>query len=335
MRILILGGNAWLGRHIVSCALEAAHHVTCLVRGESGAPPFGATLARADRSHYGAYSEVCELSWDCVVDVSRQPGQVHDATTALADTCSSYIFVSSTNAYSDHELLGQDEAASTLPALDAEVMKDMSLYGQAKVACEQHVVNAFGASRSLVARVGLIGGPGDESDRTGYWPLRFATASKLGRDVLAPDTPRAPTQIIDVRDLAKWIVSCAETRASGTFNVTGETVPFEDLLSIAKHVASCPRPVVAASSEWLLDQQVSPWMGSRSLPLWIPMKSHAGFSARDSSKAMMAGLVRRPLGETLRDTLNWELSRTPFPYSRRAGLSDEDEANLLSALRDA
>lgn len=335
MRILILGGNAWLGRCVASAAVDAGHHVTCLARGESGAPPDGVALVRSDRSGPDAYLDVRELFWDSVVDVSRQPGQVKSATIALADACKTFVFVSSTNVYADHQTPGQDEAADVLPALDVEVMEDMSLYGRAKVACERHVLDAFGADRSLLARVGLIGGPGDVFDRSGYWPVRFARAVDSRREVLLPDTPRAPTQIIDVRDLARWLVYCAESSACGTFNVTGETTPFEEFIAATKRATDCSCPVLAASSEWLLEQKVLPWMGPRSLPLWIPMKSHEGFSARESSRAIQAGLIRRPLQETLRDTLNWELSRSPSPAGRRAGLSDEDEDGLLRALRGA
>lgn len=335
MRILILGGNAWLGRYVASSALSAGHHVTCLVRGESGAPPDGVSLVLADRTSPEAYLRVRDCFWDSVVDVSRQPGQVRSAAVAFADACETFVFISSTNVYVDHEIPGQDESAGVLPALDAEVMEDMSVYGQAKVACERHVLDVFGTSRSLLARVGLIGGPGDEFDRSGYWPVRFARAAGSNREVLVPDTPQAPTQIIDVRDIARWIVHCAEGRTSGTFNVTGQTTPFEDFIAATRRATDCFPTVVAASSEWLLERKVSPWMGPRSLPLWIPMKSHEGFSARDSSRAIMEGLSRRPLQETIRDTLDWELSRSPSQISRRAGLSDEDEDELLRALSDA
>jgi 2'-hydroxyisoflavone reductase len=332
LRILVLGGTAWLGRHMVKSALADGHEVTCLARGESGKIPSGARWIHGDRDHENAYANVQDERWDSVIDVSRQPGQVRRAAAALAGTCGSFVFVSSTSVYADHMELDQDESAPLLPALESDVMENMSFYGPAKVACEQHVRDLVGADRALIARVGLIGGPEDEFDRTGYWPLRFARAAAGRRAVLVPDTPSLPTQVIDVRDLAQWIVQCASRGVAGLFNVTGETKPFEEHIEVARRVAGHHGAVVAAPHEWLLRQAVAPWMGPKSLPLWLPMGSHAGFNARNSSQAVQAGLVRRPLHETLRDVLAWELSRSPLPAARRAGLSDAEEAELLLAL---
>lgn len=214
-------------------------------------------------------------------------------------------------------------------------MESMESYGPAKVACERYVLDAFGATRSLIIRVGLIGGPGDEFDRTGYWPLRFARSAESARVVLVPDMPKLPTQVIDVRDLARWIIDCACSGAVGTFNATGETQSFEEHLETARLVAAHRGPVVSASSQWLLEQGVAPWMGRKSLPLWLPMSDYAGFSARDSGAAAKAGLRRRSLEATLRDTLEWELSRDPSPAIRRAGLSDAEEESLLGVLENA
>lgn len=333
MRILVLGGTAWLGRHIVDSALAGGHEVTCLARGASGAITKGATWVRADRDQEGAFADVGHQRWDSVIDVSRQPGQVRRAAAALAGTCGTFIFVSSTSVYADHRELNQDESADLLQALDADVMESMALYGQAKVACEQHLRDLVGDDRLLVARVGLIGGPGDEFDRTGYWPLRFARAAASQRPVLVPDTPSLPTQVIDVRDLAQWIIQCASRGVAGLFNATGETKPFEEHIAIARQAAGHQGPVKAASPDWLMQQGVAPWMGPKSLPLWLPMDSHAGFNARNSSKAALAGLVCRPLADTLRDVLAWELARRPPPAARRAGLSDAEEDELLLALR--
>ena len=173
MRLLVLGGTAWLGGYLTATALERGHHVTCLARGESGTVPEGAALIRADRDHPEAYDQVSQQDWDVVVDVSRQPGHVVRAVTALERRSESFVFVSSGNVYADHGTPGDDESAALLPALVGDVMESMETYGEAKVACERHVLAAFGTDRTLIARAGLIGGPGDIFDRTGYWPLRF------------------------------------------------------------------------------------------------------------------------------------------------------------------
>jgi len=156
-----------------------------------------------------------------VVEVSRQPGQVRRAVEALTGVCEFFVFVSSGNVYADHSQLGQDETGAVLPALGGEVMETMETYGQAKVACEHHVLDALGPDRTLIARVGLIGGPGDIFDRTGYWPLRFSRPAAAGGGVLMPDVPDLLTQVIDVRDLARWLVD------AGGRGVAGSSTPRE------------------------------------------------------------------------------------------------------------
>lgn len=211
-------------------------------------------------------------------------------------------------------------------------MESMEVYGQAKVACEQHVLLAFGPERALIARVGLIGGPGDVFDRSGYWPLRFARPATEDGAVLVPEAPDLPTQVIDVRDLTAWLVDAGSRSVAGIFNATGETVLLPGHLDVARTVAGHTGPVVPADQQWLLAQGVEPWMGERSLPLWLTGPDWLGFNANDSGKARGAGLITRPLDQTLADTLDWEMSRDGNRI-RQAGLSDEDERTLLTALR--
>lgn len=293
--------------------------------------PAGADFLRGDRNQPGVYGAVAGEPWDVIIDVSRQPGQVRSAVAALAGRSRFYVFVSSGNVYADHSRPGQDETIPALPALNEDVMESMATYGEAKVACEQSVLDGFGPDRALLARAGLIGGPGDVSDRTGYWPLRFARPATPDGTVLVPDAPQETTQVIDVRDLADWLVRAGAVGVSGTFNATGDTLSLSQHLEVARGVAQHAGGMVAAGQEWLRDHDVEPWMGPRSLPLWLGDPDWAGFSARDSSKARAAGLTTRPLAETLADTLAWELTRDTA-RSRQAGLSDEDERSLLRAL---
>lgn len=334
MRLLVLGGTAWLSNCIATTALEDGHSVTCLARGESGAAPNGAAFIRADRDQPDAYAAVTRVEWDAVVDVSRQPGQVKRAVTSLVDQARCFIFISSGNVYADHSTPGEHESAALLQPLDGDVMESMETYGEAKVACEQHVLRGFGPDQSTIVRVGLIGGPGDIFDRTGYWPLRFSRPAAPDGSVLIPDIPGLSTQVIDVRDLAAWIVNVGERVLTGVFNATGENVPLAEHLKVAREVAGHSGPVIAVDQEWLLAHGVQPWMGDRSLPLWLPMPEYAGFAARDSSAARAAGLRTRPLPDTLADTLAWEIAMGP-DRPRRAGLAVNDERALLAAARAA
>lgn len=332
VRLLILGGTGWLSGHVAAEALRRGHAVACLARGSSGTVAAGAAFVRADRNERHAYSAVAREQWDGVVDVSSDPGWVRAASAALAACSRWYAYVSSASVYADDMVPGQDESATLLPPIEDGDVADPELYGSHKVACERHVVETFGAGRAFVVRPGLIGGPDDRSDRSGYWPLRFALPAASDGRVLVPDEPNLATQLIDVRDLAAWIVAAAETQTSGTFNAFGESLPLAQHLETARRVAGHTGPVVQASSAWLQARDVSPWMGARSLPLWLPLPEYAGFGARDDRAARACGLRNRPLAETLADTLAWERTRdTTRP--RRAGLTNSDELALLQELQ--
>ena len=332
MRLLLLGGTAWLGRELARTARDRGDSVTCLARGASGPPVEGVELVAADRTEPAPYAAVRDQEWDAVVDVSRQPGQVRSAVTALRGSAGHFVFVSTGNVYADHRLAGQDESSPLLPPLAGDVMGSMEDYGPAKVACEQHVLDGFGRDRSLVARVGLIGGPGDEFDRTGYWPLRFSRPASSDGAVLVPDAPDLPTSVIDVRDLAGWLLDAARDRTAGVLNAMGPAVPLAEHLSVARTVAGHTGPVVPADPAWLLEHGVQPWMGEKSLPLWLDDPEWFGFNGRDSRAAYAAGLTPRPLAETLADTLAWERAR-PSDRVRGAGLTDADEGALLDLWR--
>ncbi|QTE30576.1 NAD-dependent epimerase/dehydratase family protein [Pengzhenrongella sicca] len=329
MRVLVLGGNGWVGRLVAEGALARGHEVTCLARGTAGAPPTGAVVVRADRDGPDAYRDVVGTAWDAVLDVSRQPGHVRRACAALSGSAATFAFVSSSSVYAGAATPGDAEDADLLPALAGDVLTSMDDYGQAKVACEQHVLDAFGPERSLLARCGLIGGPGDESDRTGYWPARFDRPAAADGSVLVPDVPELGTQVLDVRDLAAWLVGAVERALAGIFNVAGETVRLPDHLAVARSVAGHVGPVVHASPDWLIAHDVEPWAGPRSLPLWLPWPEYAGFAARSTAAARAAGLVTRSLAQTLADTLAWERAR-PEPENRRAGLTRPAERALLA-----
>ncbi|MGH7641063.1 MAG: oxidoreductase [Candidatus Dormibacteria bacterium] len=325
----MLGGTAWLGQHIVRAAVSAGDEVVCLARGVAGSVPDGATLVIADRDQPGAYQSVAGGPWDVVADVSSQPGRVREAVTALAAASGTFVLVSSVSVYQDNTAVNQDETAPTLQRLEGDVMESLETYGQAKVACETHVLDRFGPERSLVARAGLIGGPGDMSDRTGYWPLRFRRPAAPDGTVLVPDAPVEFAQVIDVRDLAGWLLQAARERVGGIFNLVGEPLPLAAHLELARSVAGHEGPLVAAPGEWLLARGVQPWFGERSLPLWTG--ESAGFGSRSLARARAAGLVLRPLQATLADTLAWEIGRDQA-RPRRAGLAPDDERALLAEL---
>lgn len=329
MRLLVLGGTAWLGHRVAATALESGHEVTCLARG-SGIPR-GATLVQADRDAADALAVVSRGTWDAVIDVARQPGHMRRAVGALEPVAEHYVFVSSCSVYASQAEIGADERSERLPPLEADAMASIEDYGSAKVACEDAVLAAFGPHRSTIARAGLIGGPGDPSDRTSYWPRRFAHPSTPDGAVLTPDAPALPASIIDVRDLAAWLMQCAAEGIGGIFNAMGNALPLPEHLDVARAAAGHRGPVVRADGSALLARDVHEWSGPRSLPLWLADPNWYGMNARSIDRALAAGLSLRPLADTLRDTLAWEGDHEHLG-PRKAGLTDDEERELLASL---
>ncbi len=325
--ILVLGGTAWLGRQLCSEAADRGHDVWCLARGESGPPPEGARLVCVDRRAEGAYDEVRERDWDTVIDVAWQPGMVRSALMALGERAGQWIYVSSGSVYASHAERDADESAELREPTDLDEV-DMDLYGEAKVACELACRSSHPSV--LIARSGLIGGPGDSSDRAGYWVAR-AARNPLA-PMLAPDSPEGVTQVIDFRDLAAWLIDCAERRTVGTFDAVGSVIALADWIDVSRTIGGHTGEVVCAEDRWLLTQGVEEFMGAESLPLWIADPDWQGFCARTGDAALNAGLARRPISDTLTDTLTWEREQG-LERVRTSGISPDREADLLRLLR--
>ena len=329
MRILVLGGTAFLSAEIARQALDAGHQVTCLARGTAAAPPAGARWLQADRSlGMAAYAEAADdAGWDAVVDVSRDPVQARGALEALAGSARHWTFISSCSVYADHSVPGAAEDAELLPPLAAGAGLTMDNYGEAKSAIE-HWTRELAGDKAHICRAGLIGGPGDSSDRYGYWPARFARDQE---PVLIPDIPSDATQVIDVRDLAAWVLAAAGTGVTGALNAVGDIVPFAAYLEEARQLTDGDADVVAIPGEWLAEHGANYWAGPDSLPLWLP-PGQDGFLTRSSDAARAAGLQIRPWMDTLRDTLADERVRG-LGRERKAGLSPETERRLLREYR--
>lgn len=323
MEILLLGGTAFLGREVARAALARGHDVTCLARGTAPAPD-GVTLVTADRDEDDALAPVSGQRWDAIVDVTCQPGHARRAVRDLRTE--HWVFVSTANVYVEGPEVDRDESTPLVAPLEADEMVEPEDYGPAKVACEQAFAGS-GTSATLV-RAGLIGGPGDLSARSGYWPWRFAHPVDGGDAVAVPDDPDFPVALVDVRDLAAWVVTAAEERPDGPFNATGPTTTLSAVLGVAADVGGSearPHPIPL---ELLEDIGVNPWAGPRSMPLWIDAPGLRGFATMDTTRARAAGLVCRPLQGTLRGALATEEERTG---PRPTGLTDDEEREVLAA----
>jgi nucleoside-diphosphate-sugar epimerase len=326
--LLILGGTSWLGGAVARLALQRGHRVTCLARGRSGTVPPGAEHVVADRWLAGAYGEVADRAWDTVLDVSWQPELVRGAASALAGRTEHWLYVSSASAYADRRP-DSDESAPVHEPWRGSGEVTVEQYGPAKVACEQAVRSVAG-ERSCVCRPGLIAGYGDLSDRFGYWPARMGRIAVAGEPVLVPRLDGA-VQVIDVDDLARWLVHVIEHQVTGVYNAVGDVHTMADVLDACGDLAAARPALVPVTDDWLLDRGVAPWSGDESLPLWLPAE-YAGDMTRRNDAARAAGLDIRPLRATVAAALTWE-RELGLERPRRAGLTPAREVELLAAAR--
>ena len=321
MRLLVLGGTQFLSRAVAAEAVARGHDVSCACRGVSGQLPDGVRHVVWDRADEPP-EEVTGGTWDAVVDVARLPSHVRRAVAAMPDA--HWVFVSTINVYPDNHLTGTPDTLRVREPIteDADPSSSPEAYGAMKVGCEQLV--SAGAASSMLVRAGLIVGPEDGTGRFTYWPERL----DRGGEVLAPGSPDDRLQIIDVRDLAAWIVDSAEERRTGTYDGVGEVLRIADLLErVADGVGSAPA-CTWVGQEFLAEQGVEPWSGDDGLPLWLPRPDYDGMAAHDPSPSLAAGLRLRPVAETARDTLAWLRST---PGAARTGLSPAREAEVLAA----
>ncbi|MEO5661815.1 MAG: epimerase [Nocardioides sp.] len=314
MKLLVLGGTKFLSRSVATQAVERGWDVTCACRGTSGPLPEGVTHLPWDRS-LEAPAAVADGEWDAVVDVSRTPSHVRRAVAALPDA--HWVFVSTINVYADNSSPAMEPLVEAITT-DVDLAVDAEAYGPMKVACEQAVIE--GTESSMIVRPGLIVGPDDGSGRFSYWPERLARGG-LGGEVLAPGSPSDVVQVIDVRDLAAWILDACAARTTGVFDGVGEIMPIAQLLDEVAAGVGATGTFTWVDSGFLEEQGVEPWAGQASLPLWLPRPEYDGMMSHDPRPAIDAGLRLRPVADTARDTLD-EVA---------IGISPVREAEILAA----
>ncbi len=337
MHLLVLGGTVFLGKHIAEAALAAGHRVTLFNRGRTNADTFagraGVETIHGDRD--GGLAALGDARWDAVVDTSGYlPRVVGASAQALAGRVERYLFISTISVYADPPPAGvnEDSPLAVLPDPTVEVING-DTYGGLKVLCERAVQAAQG-ERTLIVRPGLIVGPDDPTDRFSYWPLRVARGGRI----LAPGGPEAPTQLIDVRDLAAWSIRLLEAGTGGTFNATGPAAP----IGLGALLAACLAAAGGAAGDAGAGAAELVWADEAflaaeglaaftELPCWVP-SAGAGLLRADIGRALATGLRCRSLEETARDTLAWRLPLLATK-SLRAGLASERETALLEKLQ--
>jgi len=318
LRILLLGGPKFLGRAVIDAALARGHEPTLFNRGTTGTELYP-ELERITGDRDGGLDALRGREWDAVVDTSGYlPRLVRASAELLAGAAPHYVFVSSISVYASFaEVVDERSPVAELSEPGSEsIERD---YGALKALCEEAVEAAF-PGRSTAVRAGLIVGPHDPTGRFTYWPHRIAR----GGDLLVPGPAWRPLQLVDVRDLAAWIVVAAEQRLAGVFNATGPTTTIGALVDAARGVTGAGVRAVEVDDAFLGTQEVGEWM---ELPLWVDTRQEdwRHFLEVDVSKAVTAGLVFRPLEETVAAAL---AEAEPV---EGVGLTAERERELLEA----
>ncbi|MFI0942382.1 NAD-dependent epimerase/dehydratase family protein [Streptomyces sp. NPDC021020] len=341
MRILVMGGTWFLGKAVVDDALRRGWQVTAFTRGRSGAPAPGAESVRGDRLVAQDLARLAELGpWDAVVDTSASglaPRDVLAGAQALKEEARQYVYVSTVSVYrgwpnepltEESEVLdGPPDADAGYGAMPAGWTGPDLHYGRQKAGTERAVVAAFGHARTAIVRPGVILGPGEYVGRLPWWLNRAAHGGRI----LAPGSPAKVIQPVDVRDVARFALDQAAAPAGGTYNVTAPVGrdTMGDLLTACLDITGASGRLAWAPDELLLGHGVRQWT---ELPLW---RTHPGVWQIDATRAYAAGLVCRPLAETVTDTWQWLRSGgLPVDHPRWAqhGIDPAKEAKVLASL---
>lgn len=325
MRILIVGGTVFVGRALTTAALSGGHTVTLLNRGRTQATPApGVEQLTCDRN--ADLDLLRTREWDAVIDTcAYYPRQVRTLLSVLSGQ-PHYTLISTISAYADHSRPGlQEHFALAEPLFNREDPIAAGNYGRLKSACEMVTVETIG-SRALIVRPGIIVGPHDPTGRFAYWLRRLAGSAPF----IAPADGNDPLQVIDVRDLAEWVMALVSQRTVGAYNAVGPCQPlcFRDFLSTGLQVFGSRAQPVWIEQHLLENEKVT---GRLTLPLWMPRtEARAGgvFSV-DGSKAWAKGLGLRPLADSIADSHCYE-STVQKPVV--IGVSPDDEQALLQRL---
>jgi len=323
MRLLILGGTQFVGRHITETALANGHEVTLFNRGKTN-PELFPQVEKIVGYRDGDLSGLVGKSWDAVIDVNGYlPRVVRQSAEFLRDSVGHYVFVSTISVYED---LSQPHTTedSPLATLSDPLVEEITgeTYGGLKVLCEQAVQEVF-PDQSLIIRPGLVAGMYDHTYRFGYWVDRATRGGKM----LVPESPEYPLQVIDGKDLAAFILQHTESGTSDVFHCTSPAQQFSlgQVVEVAKSMASADTEFLWMPPEFIIEYEITP---GAQLPLYFPA-DYRNAHLVDTSKAIRAGLKTTPLEETIKDTLAWEQSDSAHKAEKPA-LSAHREQELIA-----
>ena len=328
-KVLILGGTKFLGPHVVEALRARGHTVALFNRGKTN-PGLFPDVEKLKGDRDGHLEALAGRQWDAVVDDSGYvPRLVKASAELLAPNVKQYVFISTISVYADNTIVGGDEDHTRLETVDDPTTEDVpKFYGALKALCEKAAEAAM-PGRVAAIRPGLIVGPLDPTGRFTHWPWRMSQ----GGEVLGPGDGTTPVQWIDARDLAAWIVRVIEQGTTGTFNALGpaQRISMKEVLDACNAAAGGKATITWVDAAFLEAQKVEPWS---ELPMWIDAHGDfAGFGTMSNARAVAAGLVFRPVGETAKDTLAWlaTLSDDERKKVQSSGITREKEAAVLAA----
>lgn len=341
MKILVLGGSRFLGKAFVEEAQKSGHEITVFNRGNNNDVLKDVEILVGDRN--GSLELLKDRKWDTVLDTSGLiPRSVSNLTSLLKEQTEFYAFVSSISVYQDWIPKGIKENyhVQSMSVEEADQLTSdpgasiYEYYGQFKTLCEQEAERNM-PGKVLNIRAGQLVGENDYTDRLPYWVNRIARGGK----VLAPGNPDSSfVQLIDVKDLAIWILKMMEEKCTGTYNVTGKPILLQEVLLTCKEVAGTDSELIWADEDFLLENKVAPWT---EMPLWLPEKTPLGPEHNEPwsgafhiniDKALQTGLRFRPLAETIREVHDWLNAKPITETSWKAGITSEREKRLLDSI---
>jgi 2'-hydroxyisoflavone reductase len=333
LKILIMGGTAFIGPAFANMALARGHELTFFNRGRTNPHLFpDVERITGDRTVAEDVEQLRGRDFDVVLDNSCYYPRVIDMVADIVkDVVEQYVVISTISVYASYDQVGMTEDAE-LATLEDPTTEEVTgeTYGGLKVLCEQAARSAM-PDRTTVIRPGLIVGPMDRTDRFTYWPVRVSR----GGEVLAPGAPDQGIQFIDVRDLMSFTLKCIEEQRFGVYHCTGkaDAVTTGKLLTQSLEASESDAQFTWMPSDFLQEQEVVPW---QEMTCWLPADGeYAGFGSVDVSRAMKAGLGFRPLKSTIEDTLEWWSTQPENPEGPRtelrAGIAPEKEEKVLAA----
>ncbi|MBI1758964.1 MAG: hypothetical protein HYR62_07030 [Actinobacteria bacterium] len=298
----MLGGTRFVGRHIVSECLARGDDVTVLYRGRSPSPFAG--LARHVRTDRRAPTDEARVvlaePWDAVIDTSATDvDDLHPVLPTLGEL-GGYVLVSTCGVY--RRATGGAVLTERSPTIVADASHPARASATRKLRCERYLrrrLDRIGVP-PLIARLGLVIGQYDDSDRLAYWLDR----ALRGGEVLVPMDPEQPIQLVDATDVARFLRHAVDEHLSGVVNVVGPRTTARDLLDTVLTHDGRPTTLCWVGEDFALANGVRPWT---EVPLWLPTTSpERSLMSVGSTRTETTALAHRPLDETITDCLAWQ-----------------------------